>query len=275
MSDIASAIDALLARLAQTTDPASLEEISSELARLNRQKVLAQPDLSADEWMPIPVLTFSVPAATVAEFGTKEFVKGFFRTLVAGMDADGHSTADEFVTLCRFSGEGESYALSIVCPYEHPLLLFRNAGAQSSADKTRALLAEKSAQIDINHSYGLPEGVSVPVVFSRNRETNEVLLINKHHFSNPKQFIDPARCTTTSGFLNHIGAIAIDYAINDRKEFHVTEPESLMNKGLDDWFRWLYWFIETGTLFEPSRMYVQRANPEQFAYFYGELAPDA
>ena len=79
----------------------------------------------------------------------------------------------------------------------------------------------------------------------------------------------PAMCAHRATITrSSAGTIEITFP----QEFHVSEPESLMNKGLDDWFRWLHWFMETGTLFEASRVYVHRIDPERYVYLYGELA---
>ena len=275
MPDDSAEIDRLLHLLSQADDTASRDEISEQLALLYRKKVLSWDGPSpAEEWMPIPSHSFGMRSESITDPDVKVFVKGVFRALAAGMDADGHKTPDEFVALCRCSTADGAVTLCVTCPYEHPLRLLRDMRSGPRMQEVRSLIAEKSATLDINHNYGLPEGVSVPVVFSRSPDKNEVLLMNRHHLTNPGQFLAPARCTTTSGFLNHIGALEIDHLVNGRKNFYIPAPESMMNKGLDDWFRWLYWLMDTGIVFESARMYVSRANPEQYAYRYGELAED-
>jgi hypothetical protein len=273
MSDVASKMDVLLDRLAHTTDTESRDEISAELAQLNRQKVLAAVNRpSADEWKPIPLFRLGLALEAIPGLNTRDFIKGFFRSIVAGLDAYGGETPDEFVALCRFCKTDETVEMSIICPYQHPLQLLESVYWGPKKEEARALIKEKANGILINHRYGVPDEVWVPIVFSKSRDRNEVLLMNRYHLDNPKQFIVPARCTTTSDFLNFIGAIEIDHALYGHNDLHINEPELLMNRGLDDWFRWFYWVIENGTLFEPSRMYVNRSDPERYAYVYGASA---
>ena len=272
MSDVSAEIDELLRQLAQSDDSETRDEICNRLARLNRQKVTTWPGPApAADWLTIPTYTLAMPTDSLPGDEVKVFIKGTLRMLAAALDIDGYAAPPDFVALCRLSTDDDAVSISVACPYEHPLRLLEEMRSGPRQKKVRALVGDRSATLEIHHNYGLPENVYVPVVFSRESIGDGMLLMNKNHLAEPTQFIVPSLCTTTSSFLNYVGAMSIDHFLNGRKNFYISAPELLMNRGLDDWFRWLYWLMDTGAMFDPSRMYVRRSDPEQYAYLFGEV----
>lgn len=274
MADLVARIDALLSMLSSAYDLDERNDILNELGQLNRKKVLAHrepPDPA--HWMPIPVLSYSRPAATLDENGIRGLIKNFFWIVAAGLAADpAHPTPDQFVTLLRLRTDEQTVRLSLVCPYEGPVGFVERLRAEDLAGPTGDDIRRRIADLEIHHRYNVVEDLLLPVVFVQDRAANRLTLMNHNHFHDPGQFVGPEHLRTASGFLNFVGAVQIKQEVHGQRKFIVSEPESMMNKGFDDWFRWLYSIMETGTLFHPDRMYVNRTRPEDYRYEYAGAA---
>src|ERR1700730_6723423 len=122
------------------------------------------------------------------------------------------------------------------------------------------------SSVDIDYKLAMVPDIFLPLVFVYQPILKRLTITNQSHFSNPQQFLDANLCRTTSGFLNFIGALCIRVdSENGVIEWNV---ESAMNQGLDQWFRWLYYCLDTGNGFDPKLLYVSADNPERYLYDY-------
>ena len=254
-------MDELLAVLGDA-GPEERKQISAELSRLNRQKVLA-PRRGWDraEWMPVPVVSYNRPGPQPEDLN--QLVKLFLRLAVGGADEVASARGGElqFVGLFHLAVGEDRTVLSLTCPYEEPRRLMKQVWGTTAA-KDPQVFARISRDLDFKCKF--VGDIYVPIVFVFSPTSDSVLLINHNHFSNPNQFIVPELCQTTSGFLNFIGASNI----KGSSTTIVRNLEPLMNKGLDEWFRWLYCTTETGILFDPALLLVRRSDPEEWVYDY-------
>jgi hypothetical protein len=259
-------IDELLLQLAGTDDAADRKRLAAELKRLNRQKVLApRPGWNPDEWIPIPVLEYTLRPEAAQGEQLKQAVKAFFWMIVAGLGEPGQPAKRQFVTLLRLvRNEKRGVTFHLVCPFQEPL---QYAAAARPGDAAAAEWMQRVAGFEVQHKYAVLEDCLVPVVVDYDRPARTAALENRNHLSNPVQFISPWLCRTTSGFLNSIGAQALE-GLQGPKPMVVSNLEALMNQGLDEWFRWFYCLTETGGRFEAKRLLVRKANPEEWAYDY-------
>jgi hypothetical protein len=120
------------------------------------------------------------------------------------------------------------------------------------------------AKIDIEFHFGAIVGIKVPVVVDCDRSAGRYAFENANQLQAPRQFINPYWCQTTSGFLNFLGAREIDGA----EMFLLSDVDALEDQGLDEWFRWLYCTMETGTTFDTGRLLVRSDEPETWVYDY-------
>jgi hypothetical protein len=257
--DLTEEINRLRGRLAAVTDDREREEITAELGRLNHEKVLApRAGWDPDAWAPIPEVEYVRP--TVEGDALRDAVKAFFWFVVLGLDDFFGPTQREFVSLFALRRSDDDVRLALICPYREPLdFVLQQHGSGLDPD-----FADRITGWEVEHRYTLVEELLIPIVFVYDGAARHVLLMNKHHFHNPEQFLSPRLCRTTSGFLNFIGA----QVIRESPTVLVSDIESIMNEGLDEWFRWLYCMFETGRRFESKRLLVMKANPEEYAYDY-------
>jgi hypothetical protein len=222
-----------------------------------RAKVL-QPraGFQRDEWTPIPALRW-VDQQAGADLN--ERTKLFLRWFMAATDATLAGPV-QFVVLLRVDVADDAIDFSLVCPFAEPLAVMRQgAAATRPPDYLRRI-----TELEIRYRFGLLAEMMVPVVVDCDRTTGRYAFANANHLDDPRQFINPQFCRTSSGMLNFLGAAAIDGA-----EMRVMSAlGALEDQGLDEWFRWLYCLTETGVNFDPDRMLVHGAEPERWIYDY-------
>ena len=237
-----------------------------------RRKALApRPDWEPSDWMPIPTVTYHRPAQSVRDGDElRQLIKGLFGMVVAGLpELPGPATAvKEFVTMLRLTQDEHEIALTFISPYPEALHLMASGSSIDLGGPEGERIMERISGVEIQHSYAIIEGIFLPVVVSYDPGAKRVHFVNKNHVANPDQFMSPWLCRTTSGFLNFIGAQQIAIELRKSKNIVVSDLEAVMNQGLDEWFRWLYYAMETGMMLETDRLLVNKADPEQYAYQY-------
>jgi hypothetical protein len=265
---VSEEIERLRAELAgMRSDDRDRSVVRAELDRLNREQVFApRPGWDAHEWMAIPDVRYVRPEATMAEEDFKAVVKSFFWMIVAGIVETPAFAAGEtaFVSLVRIRREDGDLVISLTCPFDAPLRYVTGLTREDLAGSAGQRLSARLRDVGVEHRYMLVEDLLVPIVVHYDSRASHVLLTNQNHFSNPDQFISPWLCSTTSGFLNFIGA----QELRESRAVLVADPEAIMNEGLDEWFRWLYCTMETGKNYESRRLLVRRDNPEEWVYDY-------
>lgn len=254
-------MDQLLAAL-DGAGPGERKQLRVELARLNRQKVVTpRHGWDRADWAQLPAVSFR--RRTCEPEDLNQLIKIFLRVAVGGAGEVAAARGGElqFVGLVRLTDVDGGARISLKCPYEQPIRLMMG---MQDASTTNDPQVRASILRDLLFKCNIVGDIEVPVVFVFSPASDSVLLMNQNHFSDPDQFLDPALCRTTSGFLNFIGASNIKGSMTTI----VQNLEPLMNKGLDEWFRWLYCTIETGVSFDPERVLVRRSNPEEWVYDY-------
>jgi len=259
MIDLAQRIEALRRRLRAGTDKAGLDRIAGELERLHRQKVFSRPSPpDPARWKPIPTVSRELPAASLVGAELDRAVRAFFQTVAAGLSINslGDGTPEQFVALFRLARDGSAVRFALICAYDGPV---RSFDGMPSMD-LRGL--------EIAHRYTLVEDVYLPIAFWHDRPAHRLVITNRNQLDDPTRFIVPTWCRTTSGFLNFVSCMGIAAAAPERGEISFGDTATLMNDGLDEWFRWSYCRDDTGILLDPARLYVERTDPERYAYDY-------
>ena len=220
-----------------------------------RRKVLQpRPGLNRDEWTPIPSLQWGSRDPAIE---LDDVARMFMRGLMAAVDETvGATRAVQFVVLMKVDSRPGELELVVISPFRAPLDLLRRGDARRHLPRV--------ADLDIELRFGLRSDVRVPVVVDCDRRNGRYAFNNANQLQAPRQFINPYWTTTTSGFLNFIGAFEIDGA----EMMVVSHLEALHDQGLDEWFRWLYCTTETGVVFDSRRLLVRRDDPETWIYDY-------
>lgn len=201
------------------------------------------------------------------DFNLRDTVKDWMRYLAYGCSALAKSFGQDlaFVALIRISSEKDPFTISMYCPYPQIFKPLRDSDALKH-------LAAEAGTPEIWHKYGLLEGLC-PLVFQYSRASNEVLITNENHLTNPTQFLNTDYCKTTSGLLNFIGALSILEAENTSgtaTHYQAAEAwmKSAMNSKRDEWLRWFYHLADRTVFFEPDRILVEPNHPETYYYNY-------
>jgi hypothetical protein len=225
---------------------------------LYRSKVL-QPraGLQASEWKAIPELVWTDrQSMTDAATGPKVFMRWFMAAVSETIGARG---AIEFVALVEVDAGDEQSTYTLICPFEEPLELMRAASSRGSGE-----YLPKAGELTIGFHFGLLQEKLVPVVVACDPVAEQYSFRNLNQLKDPHQFANPFLCETTSGFLNFLGA----YSIESSELVVMQDLDALYDRGLDEWFRWLYCASETGVSFDSARLLVKRDDPERWIYNY-------
>ncbi|MBS1869444.1 MAG: hypothetical protein JSS99_07245 [Actinobacteria bacterium] len=219
-----------------------------------RRKVLQpRPDMRPEDWMAVPTLNW-VWRQPVVEL--EQQVRLFMHSLMFAVDATSDGGAVQFVILLGVEPKPDETELSVVCPLGAPLAQLRTALATQDL--------APAGEVDIEMRFGARSDVHVPVVVDCDRATGRYAFNNHNQLADPKQFMNPYACRSTSGFLNFIGA----REIMGPGMVVMTDLDTLHDKGLDEWFRWLCCTTETGVSFDAERLLVRRDDPEIWIYDY-------
>lgn len=240
------------------------------LERFNRRIILH--DLAGPfrpDWIRIPSFNYTLPKS--AAISTRDLIKNFFRALALGIRDLFPKDAPEFqfVFLCRLDEREEETRLSFIIPFQNLLGYIHDI-----LDDPKGMKAELEGKkaLDILHKYGILPGAYFPVVAVYRPILRYVEFNNQNQINSPQQFLSPHLCHTTSGFLNFLGVLEARHLEVQGSPgppiFQFDNLHEAMNKGLDNWFRWLYCFLDTKVLFDPNRLYISSNDPERYDYFY-------
>lgn len=221
-----------------------------------RRKVLQpRPGMRREDWMPIPALDWVSGQPGV---DLNEQAKLFMRWLMAAVDATLGAVGApvQFVVLLGVESRPGELKLSVICPFEAPLALMRAGDAKRDLPRI--------TELDIDLRFGVLADTRVPVVVDCDRRADRYAFNNFNQLQEPRQFMNPRWCGTTSGFLNFIGAREIDGA----KMIVMSNLAAIRDDGLDEWFRWLYCTTETGFTFDSGKLLVRVDDPETWVYDY-------
>jgi hypothetical protein len=220
-----------------------------------RQKVLQpRPGFRREDWSPIPTLNW---ASQQSRFSLQEQTKLFMRLFMAAVaETVAAERRGEFVALFGVATGTQGVELSLVCPHEAPLELLKTTDARRDLPH--------AADMEIEWRFAALDGKRVPVVVECDRAADRYAFNNFNQLEDPRQFMNPYWCRTTSGLLNAIGATDIA----EQELIVLSNLDALQDEGLDEWFRWLYYTRETGRLFESERLLIRRLDPEKWIYDY-------
>ena len=233
-----------------------------------REKLMLRrrDDLPAD-LCALPAFDFRAPSKEVAPEIQKELVRGIFQLFASGIvEFWGTNQAElQFVSSIRHTLARGEFEFDFACPFPTLVELIQI----NLKDARRALGRIKN--LNIKYKMLLPDNARVPVVFVYVPNNNTLLVTNENHYGNPQQFLDPELCRTTSGFLNFIGTFLLLENIPDgatHVETVIAKGNDVMNRGLDEWMRWLYRLADTNMIYEQKRILVDPKNPEEFFFIH-------
>src|SRR3954454_18006529 len=136
-ADVEQRMDELLTALDEAA-PQERKQLTAELSRLNRQKVLAaRREWDRDEWMPLPTVSYNRPGPQPEDLG--QLIKFFLRVAVGGADEIASTRGGElqFVSLFLFNVRDDRTIMRVACSYEEPIMLLRKMGDPSIIDDPR------------------------------------------------------------------------------------------------------------------------------------------
>jgi hypothetical protein len=255
----------LAEEIVEATDDERRDALSRDLERAFRA-MLFEPrdDFESCEWRPLPTLAYVHPLADADATSTVEDVaRVVFRSAVGGLKAIAEERGEDLslVSLARFEVDSDELRCVLACPSQG---VIDHVKALWAADRgEREANARRLADMDLRLRFGLPLETLVPVVLSYDLRGAQGDVMNQNHLADPDQFLSPASCGTTSGFLNMVGSLALkgggSIALNNLHDF--------VDAGRDEWLRWFFHARETGVLLDLDRLLVNRADWERWAYW--------
>jgi hypothetical protein len=265
MTDFQTQLDDLRDQLERTHDHARWLEITHEIEQLIRDSVFSpRPGWRRDEWSPIRQFTWSFPTDTGETH--KELVKVFARALSTAIDLTlrrpGFDPA--MVALVRMSQEGSRTAFTTIAPYREPFDFLERVFHTPSASPEHDRFGRRAGELELELRFGLLADTLVPIVISCGPDPQTVVLDNRRHLGNPREFLDPELCRSTSGFLSFVGAVSL---VGDETPLSFDDA-SVLSRELDEWLRWLHYCMKTGVLLDPDRLLVNRSAPERYVFEY-------
>jgi hypothetical protein len=239
----------------------------AEILYLNKLLLRKRADIPA-EVSPLPSFAWRMDKLNAPDVSDRELTKGFMRALAMSWRAvrKPHE-GDAFVALVQVSPDAAHYSIHLHCPFADVVDGLRDPSG-------RKRIAENTAvrTLDVQHKYGLVAGRVCPVVFAWRPDTEDVLVTNEFHFENSAQFIAIDRVTTTSGFLNFIGALSLLDHFDQYAQSFAARVNELLRDGInhrtDEWLRWLLQRVQEQVLLDPARLLVDAKNPEHYYYDY-------
>ena len=222
-------------------------------------------------WIPLPNFGLKFPLASANEKSFKAVVKSMASLMALGV-RDVFSAASseiQFVMLCKLTSENGDMAFNAYMPYPRIVEFACNhLPPRMQGERLRAAIA--STDVVIEHRYALIIGPLIPLVVVYEPTLKNILLTNQNHFTNPRQFLDPRICVTTSGFLSFLGTFTLESSKFSVDRPHISmfdDVQNLTNKGLEQWLHWFSQLSKDGK-WETSRIYVNSQYPEQYIYSY-------
>lgn len=287
-------------------NPATLPALQHQYASLPRPSQLQKPlDF---EWRGVPVLEYSTPRqlsirdsvqhglwrevlrrfipsslrdtsdrdAKLLGVGTKHLLD----LAAVGAAALAPSGTGPFATvlLVRASLDTDRFNYELISPHAELAAFIQD----HLPPRMAALDSKKTVQnsaMSLQWKGGVPIGALFPVVLLCDHGRKRVLITNENQLSNPSQFLNPHNCDTTSGFLNFVGTfsyLTARYPSNTAVVEFSNIEKAFENPKIKAWQNWLFQFMDTAVIFDPSRLYVRCDNPEEYSYFLSaRLSDDA
>lgn len=215
----------------------------------------------------LPAFDFRAPAREAAPEIQRGLVKGMFQLVASAIVEywDTNQSQLQFVSSIRYSVARGEFEFDFACPFPVLTELIQ----KNIKDARRA--AGRIKNLSIRYKMRVPDNLRVPIVFVYEPTNKALLVTNENHFSNPQQFLDPELCRTTSGFLNFIGTFLLLENITDGAvlvEETLAQGNIVMNRGLDEWMRWLYCLVDKNIVYQQKRILVDPEAPETFFFLH-------
>jgi hypothetical protein len=240
----------------------------SDLERLHRERIFSRKAEDPESrWITLPNFEITIPAPP-----SEALLRGFLRTMlsvsVRGVTEvfQGALTEIQFVMMCKLTKQEGSLTFSAYTPFQGLVLFAQNHLPPRMKGEELSRVME-AMNLDIQHRYAVPIDCLVPVVVVYRAEKRHILLTNKNHITNPRQFLNPRICHTTSGFLSFLGTFMLEFESSKAQTFYVEGIESLLSENLDQWFRWFYNMRDKAE-WDIQRIFVNAQNPEEYIYDY-------
>lgn len=262
-------VDQLREELARAREINRRRELSEALYRANREKVFApRVDWTRKDWQPLSALSWEFPEVNDAEAfrrRIKDFITGVGWAVVVSLE----QLRDlQFVLLFLVGLQDGVTRFTVLSPYEAPLACIEQIGEHDPAALQR--WNTDVAAFDFQHRYGVVVDRYVPIVVGWEAARRTLILTNRNQMNSPEQFLNPSWCTTTSGLLNLVGTLSMH-----SRDAVFDDLQASMNSGLDEWFRWLYYALDTGVQLDRDRLLVRGSDPERYVYDYNGQEPGA
>jgi len=221
---------------------------------------------NSSTWIPLPGWSFSGP---IKQDDIAPFVKSMFRVIARALyDAFPRSLQElQFATLCKISVSENTLEFRFWAPYRKLIdLVVGHLPPEMELEDCARYFQEVSP--DVHHQYRLEPDILAPVAVFYRPALGHVVFTNKNVVANPRQYLDPQLCRTTSGFLTFLGALEIhrssqQEALSDL--IVINDPRFYADKGLDQWVRWLGCVLEEGSS-NLERVHVNLHAPEEYRY---------
>jgi hypothetical protein len=248
--------------------PRKFEFKLTPAATVYREKLmLRQRSDLPDGLCSLPGFRFHSPVKSAAPDAQKVLAKGMIQLIASALVQFASLSKSEmqFVSTVMFGLDDREYEFAFDCPFPKLVEL-----AKHNVQNPRTAIAQIE-NLQIKYKMMLPNQVRVPLVFVYSPQKSELLVSNEHHLQNPRQFLDPELCRTTSGFLNFVGTFLLLDKIGEDSTFMETtlaKGNVVTNRGVDEWLRWLYCLVDTNTIYETERILVNPQDAEQYFYVH-------
>mgnify|MGYP002620229184 CR=1 FL=1 len=250
------------------------DQLAHALKALHREKLAETAYHPFEpEWTTIPTWTLDLSIGGQPERVQKDLVRVLVRTIARGIEELCVTSAPEVqvLVLLKLRTEGDAWRVTVISPW-HELVgyLTDNCPPRAAVDVWREATDKLAA--DVTHQYAVVLDALTPIAFRYRPALRQMLATNKVQMSDPEQFLQPQLCKTTSHFLNFVGTISMHYRMAETEGktpvFLFEDIDNLFDAGLDHWFAWLYFWIDTSTLIDLDRLFVGAKNPEEYRYHY-------
>lgn len=235
------------------------------------KKVLDAPaPHSSVGWHALPAFTFGLPQKgdNKQAFG-QSFIDTLMRLYAMAVRHEFQAEKDsaQFVALCRLSWEDDRLSFTGFAPREGIKTFVQdNIGSKKAMANLPALLSSFDGKMVRRCAF--PPEAWVPLAVVYTPADGQILFSNIKQLENPTQFLHPANCTTTSGFLNYLGSLLFHVSTTPNQRIQVSDVQNLLGQGVDPFIRWIYHAAASGSLFDSDRIFVKTSDPEQYDFKY-------
>jgi hypothetical protein len=250
-------------------DPRNHARLTPEALVYREKLFLRERRDLPDDLIALPTFGLEWPVNNRTEGGEKALIKGAVYLIgsILGDLPRAQAERFEFVSLVEVNSTAKKINIDFACPY--PDIVDRAKDRWANRAKLSHEAFELAEELEVENRFMLPIGVRMPLVFDYQHRAKHLLVVNKNQVSSPDQFLDPETCRTTSGFLNFLGTLCMLDKMHDDTQYIkaiTARANTLMNRDLDEWLRWLYQFMDRGTVVNYSHILVSSSSPE--TYFY-------